>query len=118
MKNFDWKKVLPHLMAIGIFLIVALIYCRPALEGKVLQQSDIIQWKGMSKDAFNFQEKTGHFPLWINNMFAGMPSFQVGAEYNNKIPYIFIDILSLKLPKPISYFFLACLCFYFLAQVL
>lgn len=118
MKNFDWKKLLPHVFAIGVFLIVAVIYCKPALEGKVLQQSDIIHWKAMSKDAFNYRERHGIFPLWINNMFSGMPSFQVGATYNNYIPYYFINILSLWLPKPINFFFLACICFYFLAQAL
>lgn len=118
MKNFDWKKILPHVFAVAIFLIVAVIYCKPALEGKVLQQSDITQWKAMSKDAFNYRDKHGVFPLWINNMFSGMPSFQVGAQYNNDLPYIFINIFSLWLPKPISFFFLACICFYFLAQVL
>lgn len=110
--------MLPHVLAAGIFLIVAVIYCKPALEGKVLQQSDIIQWKAMSKDAFNYSERHGQFPLWINNMFSGMPSFQVGATYNNDVPYYFINIFSLWLPKPINFFFLACICFYFLAQAL
>ena len=118
MKNFDWKKLLPHVIAIAIFLIVAVIYCKPALQGKVLQQSDVIHWKAMSKDAFNYKDRHGKFPLWINNMFSGMPSFQVGAEYNNDVPYIFIRIFSLWLPKPLNFFFLACVCFYFLAQVL
>ena len=35
------KTALPHLIAVAIFAIVAIIYCKPALEGKVLQQSDI-----------------------------------------------------------------------------
>jgi hypothetical protein len=118
MKYFDWKKLLPHIFAIGIFLIVAVFYCKPALQGKVLQQSDVGQWKAMSKDAFNYRDKHEVFPLWINNMFSGMPSFQVAAEYNNKLPYIFINIFSLWLPKPINFFFLACVCFYFLAQAL
>ena len=118
MKNFDWKKILPHVIAVAIFLIVAVIYCKPTLEGKVLQQSDVTHWKAMSKDAFNYRDKHGIFPLWINNMFSGMPSFQVGAQYNNDVPYIFINIFSLWLPKPINFFFLACICFYFLAQAL
>ncbi|MDB5230241.1 MAG: hypothetical protein JWN76_1046 [Chitinophagaceae bacterium] len=118
MKKFDWKALLPHLLALAIFLIVAAVYCKPVMEGKVLHQQDIVQWKAMSKDAFNYKEKHGEFPLWINNMFSGMPSFQVGATYNNMLPYYFIDIVSLHLPKPISFFFLACVCFYFLAQVL
>ncbi len=118
MKNFSWKQVYPHLIAIGIFLVVALIYCRPAIEGRVLQQSDNIQWQAMSKDAFNYKEKHGVFPLWINNMFSGMPSFQVAATYNNLLPYYVTSLLSLYLPKPLNFFFLACLCFYFLMQVL
>ena len=72
----------------------------------------------MSKDAFNYADRHGKFPLWINNMFSGMPSFQVGATYNNYLPYVFINIFSLWLPKPINFFFLACICFYFLAQAL
>ena len=118
MKKFDWKTLLPHVIALAIFLIIAVIYCKPVMEGKVLHQQDIVQWKAMSKDAFNYKDRHGDFPLWINNMFGGMPSFQVGATYNNMLPYYFIDIVSLHLPKPISYFFLACVCFYFLAQVL
>ncbi|HEX8462885.1 MAG TPA: hypothetical protein VF623_15735, partial [Segetibacter sp.] len=69
MKNFDWKKVWPHVIAISIFLIVAVIYCKPALEGKVLQQSDIVHWKGMAQNAFEYKEKNGHFPLWNTNLF-------------------------------------------------
>lgn len=109
---------MPHVFAVAVFLIVALIYCKPALEGKVLQQSDVTQWKAMSKDAFNYADRHGQFPLWVNNMFSGMPSFQTAATYNNNVPYIFINIFSLWLPKPINFFFLACVCFYFLAQVL
>lgn len=118
MKNFDWKKILPHVFAVAVFLIVAVIYCKPALEGKVLQQSDVNHWKAMSKDAFNYMDRHGKFPLWVNNMFSGMPSFQTAATYNNNVPYVFINIFSLWLPKPINFFFLACVCFYFLAQVL
>lgn len=118
MKNFSWKRILPHLLAIGIFLVVALAYCHPAISGKVLQQSDVTQWQGMSKDAFNYREKHGVFPLWINNLFSGMPSFQVGATYNNMLPYYAISILSLYLPHPIHFFFLACLSMYFLLQLL
>jgi hypothetical protein len=118
MRRFSWNKVYPHLIAIGVFLLVALVYCGPALQGKVLQQQDITQWQGMSKDAFNYREKHGEFPLWINNMFSGMPSFQIAANYNNVITTSLPAILSLYLPKPINFFFLACICFYFLMQVL
>ena len=59
MKNWNWKILLPHGIALAIFVIVALIYCKPALEGKVLQQGDIIHWKGMSKDIQNYRDTHG-----------------------------------------------------------
>ena len=45
-----FKSLLPHLLAIIVFALVAIVYCKPALEGKVLQQSDVTQWKGMAQD--------------------------------------------------------------------
>src|SRR4051812_3645631 len=114
MKKFDWKKVLPHAIAIGIFLIVAVFYCKPALTGKVLQQSDIIQWKGMSKDIYNYKDTHGEAPLWSNGMFSGMPGYLIAGKVNNQVPYFFSEALSLFLGKPFQFFFLACVCFYFL----
>lgn len=113
------KSLLPHIIAVVIFAIVAIVYAKPALEGKVLQQSDITQWKGMAQDAFSFKEKYGHFPLWSNSMFGGMPGYQItgvpGFEYS--IGW-FDTLFTLGLPEPIGLFFLASICFYFLAQVL
>jgi hypothetical protein len=73
LKNF-LKSALPHLIAVLVFAIVAIVYCKPALEGKVLQQSDITQFKGMAQDALQYREQYGHTPLWTNSMFGGMPT--------------------------------------------
>jgi len=114
-----FKSALPHLIAIVIFAIVAIVYCRPALEGKVLQQQDITQWKGMAQDALSYAEKNGHTPMWSNSMFGGMPTFQTTGVPGFAYSVGFLDqLFTLKLPEPISLFFLASLCFYFLAQVL
>ncbi|TXT31630.1 MAG: hypothetical protein FD136_1465 [Chitinophagaceae bacterium] len=119
MNRINWKALLPHAIAIGLFLVVALIYCKPALEGKVLQQHDVTQWKGMAQNSFQYKEKHGHFPLWTNGMFSGMPAYQITGISNNPISVGYIgNLLSLGLPKPAGVFFLACLCFYFLTQVL
>ena len=114
-----FKSALPHLIAIAIFAIVAIVYCRPALEGKVLQQQDITQWKGMAQDALSYAEKNGHTPMWSNSMFGGMPTFQTTGVPGFAYSVGMLDqLFTLKLPEPISLFFLASLCFYFLAQVL
>jgi hypothetical protein len=113
------QKLLPHFIAVGVFLIVAAIYCKPVLQGQVLQQEDIVQWKAMSKQLFDYKETHGNFPLWTKSMFSGMPAYQIAMESHNKVsPGIFYTIFTLGLPKPISFFFLACICFYFLSQVL
>ena len=119
MKKTIWNQVAPHLLAIGIFLVVALIYCKPTLEGKVLQQMDVTQWKGMAQNSFVYKEKHGHFPLWSNGIFSGMPAFQITSVGSNPVSIGYVNqILTLNLPKPISFFFLACVCFYILTQVI
>ncbi len=117
MNKFNWQKLFPHLIAIAIFVIVAVIYCKPVLQNKVLPQGDLAQWVGMSKDQQNYMDSNGHAPLWTNGMFSGMPGYVILGYSNNYIAPYFINAISLFLPSPINFFFLACICFYFLAQV-
>lgn len=119
MKKVLLSNVYPHLIAVAVFLVVAVIYCRPVLDNQVLQQADIVHWKGMAQGSFEFKEKYGRFPLWTNNLFSGMPAYQIAMDSDIIItPNWFNNIFTLFLPKPISFFFLASLCFYFLTQVL
>lgn len=119
MKKFQWKNILPHAIAVVVFLVVALVYCKPTLEGKVLQQSDVTLWKSMAQNSFDYQSKHGQFPLWSNGVFSGMPAFQITSVGSNPVSIVYAgNVLSLNLPKPVSFFFLACICFYFLSQVL
>ncbi|HYH16502.1 MAG TPA: YfhO family protein, partial [Flavisolibacter sp.] len=113
-----FQKLLPHLIAIVVFLIVAVIYCKPALQGEVVNQHDVTQWKGSIQQSMEYKETHGEYPLWTNAMFSGMPAFQIGYPANNYIPWYVHAILTLGLPKPIQFFFLACICFYFLCQVI
>jgi hypothetical protein len=119
MKKINWKAILPHAIAVSIFVIVAVIYCKPTLDGKVLQQSDTTQWKAMAQSSFKYKEQHGHFPLWTNSMFCGMPAYQIALDAENPVSLgFFYEALSFGLPKPASFFFLACICFYFLALIL
>ncbi|MGC4038030.1 MAG: YfhO family protein [Chitinophagaceae bacterium] len=117
MKNELLKKALPHVVAIILFLIVSIIFCKPVLEGNVLDQHDITGWKGMAQNAIEYKEKNGHYPLWNPNLFSGMPNYQTMMEGKSIMPDM-SKILSLGLPKPINFFFLACVCFYILCLVL
>jgi hypothetical protein len=119
--KFDFKKLVPHIIAIVIFAVVAMVYCKPSLQGKVLNQHDTQGWKGMAQQSFEVREKTGKFPLWTNSMFGGMPAFQIAMENSSKITSgieYMRQAVSLWLPEPAVYFFLASLCFYILCIVL
>ncbi|WP_153798743.1 YfhO family protein [Foetidibacter luteolus] len=119
MKQFSWKNLLPHIIAVGIFLVVAVIYCKPALEGKVVNQADLSHWKGMAQSSFKYKETHGHFPLWVNSMFGGMPGYQIAMDVDDPVNLGYLHYLfTLFLPQPISFFFLLCTCFYFLSQVM
>lgn len=116
MKNPLLKKAIPHLLAVVIFLVVSALFCKPALEGNVLNQHDIVGWKGMAQNAFEYKEKNGHLPLWNPNLFSGMPNYQVTMEGKN-ILHPVTNTLLFSLPNPINFFFWACVCFYILCLV-
>lgn len=117
MKNGFLQKALPHAIAVIIFLLVAVIFCSPALSGKQISQSDVIHWKGMAQQSVEYKEQHGHFPLWTSSMFGGMPAYQIYMDSKVVItPGLFHYVFSLSLPKPINFFFLASLMFYFLCQ--
>jgi hypothetical protein len=117
--KFDFKKLLPHIIAVVIFLLVAVIFCKPALEGKVVYQHDLQGWRGMVQQSLEFKEKHGHYPLWTNSLFSGMPAYQIMMEGSHKISMGYLEyIIGAGLPQPINFFFLACICFYFLCIVL
>ena len=108
------KKHLPHLIAIAAFVVITMIYFSPLFNGKELRQSDINNWKGMSKEIMDFKEKSGEDTYWTNSMFGGMPGYQIAAVYTaNLIQYI-DKVITLGLPNPGDYFFLFMIGFYFL----
>lgn len=111
------KRLTPHLGALLVFLIVTALFCRPALEGYQLNQHDNVSWKGMAQNAFEYKEVNGHFPLWNPNLFGGMPNYQIAMEGKSILPEM-TKVLSLGLPKPMNFFFLACVFFYLLALTL
>lgn len=116
--KIDFKKLLPHGIAIAVFLIITVVYFFPLLQGKGLEQHDIAQWTGMSKELTDFRNKYHTEPLWTNAMFSGMPAYQISTLYPaNLIQYV-NDLLFFFLPSPACYIFLALLSFYILMLVL
>ena len=115
MKHF--QKFYPHLLAVLGFVIIALIYFYPVLQGKQISQSDIVQYTGMAKEQNDFRAATHQEPYWTNSAFGGMPTYQLGAKYPHD--YIgMIDDAIRFLPRPADYLFLYFLGLYALLLVL
>jgi Bacterial membrane protein YfhO len=111
------KKALPHLIALAVFWIVSVAFNKTALEGKVLRQSDVQQFTGMARQSVEFREKYGHYPLWSESMFGGMPGYNIAFEGTSPVNIGYLNHLFYVGPAPIYFFFIACVCFYILTQV-
>ncbi len=107
------KVFFAHFFVAVFFVIAALAYFHPVLQGKVIEQSDIRQFTGMAKEQNDFRKKTGEEPYWTNSAFGGMPTYQLGAYY----PHDYVkklDRLIRFLPRPADYLFLYFIGFYIL----
>ncbi|WP_291869063.1 YfhO family protein [Maribacter sp.] len=111
--KLGFKALLTHFFVLVFFVIAALLYFNPVLQGKVIQQSDIVQYTGMAKEQNNFRKATGEEPYWTNSAFGGMPTFQLGAYYpHNYVKKL--DSIIRFLPRPADYLFVYFLGFYIL----
>lgn len=77
--KIDWKKIVPYLAIIGIFIIASAIYFWPALQGKVVYGGDNINGTAAIQEGWNYHKQTGDFSYWTNAQFSGMPAYQVGG---------------------------------------
>ncbi len=115
--SFPFKKLLPHILVLIGFIVIALAYFSPVLQGKQIQQSDIMHYIGMAQQQKEFKADTGNETYWTNSAFGGMPTYQLGARY----PHNYIKKLDLSLrflPRPADYLFLYFIGFYILLLAL
>lgn len=111
------KKLLPHFLVVLGFIVIAVAYFSPILQGKEIFQSDIAQYTGMARQQNEFRAETGEEPYWTDAAFGGMPTYQLGAHY----PHNYIKALDSALrflPRPADYLFLYFIGIYVLLLVL
>jgi len=102
-----------HFFVTVFFILVAVAYFHPVLQGKVIYQHDIAQYTGMAKEQNDFRKQNDAEPYWTNSAFGGMPTYQLGANYpHNYVKQL--DRLIRSLPRPADYLFLYFLGFYIL----
>lgn len=111
--NLSPKAFITHLCVLGFFILTALVYFYPVLQGKAIFQSDIAQYKGMAKERDGYKLDQGVESYWTNSAFGGMPTYQLGANYPND--YIKkLDRTIRFLPRPADYLLLYFIGFYIL----
>ncbi|MBU2930261.1 YfhO family protein [Winogradskyella psychrotolerans] len=111
--SFNIKRLLPHILILLGFVALSLAYFSPVLQGKKINQSDIMHYIGMAQQQKEFAKTTGEETYWTNSAFGGMPTYQLGAKY----PHNYIKKLDLTLrflPRPADYLFLYFIGFYIL----
>lgn len=112
------KKLLPHLIAFGVFLLLSCLYFWPQIEGKVVQQGDIIEYMGMSQEVREYEKKTGEKSLWTNAMFGGMPTYQINTVSAGNNLKLLDRVARLDIAPPIGRFMIGMVGFYILMILL
>jgi hypothetical protein len=110
-----FSKFIPHILAVVSFYIITFLYFQPMITGdQVIQQGDIVQFKGASHEIQQYRDQFHKEPLWTNSMFAGMPAYQVGTLYHGNLFQYADNILMGGLPYPSGLLFMLFIGFYIL----
>ncbi|TSJ40246.1 YfhO family protein [Mucilaginibacter corticis] len=106
-----------HFAIAGIFLVICFLYFTPAFQGKVLGQADVTGAQSTTTeiDAYKAKDTT---ILWTNQIFGGMPAYQLWAPYKANITTHVVHAMKVIFPNPIDTVLLLLLGTYFLFIVL
>ena len=91
--NSTFKKGMPYFVAAVLFILLAVIYCSPVLEGKVVVAADSVQPRAAGQETNEYYKQTGNGSFWSNSMFGGMPNYQTAGSGGKT--------LSAKVAKPV-----------------
>ena len=112
------KRLLPDIVAVVLFAVVAFAYFFPAdIEGRILYRHDSSAGVGAGQEQEAYYQRTGERTRWTNALFCGMPTFQSAPSYKSTdVLYSFIDIYRLWLPENVRLLFAYLLGFYILLR--
>lgn len=103
------KTLLIYFGIVLFFIILSYLFVPDVLRGKVVNQHDIIGWKGMAQEAMTFNRNNPDDPTaWTNSMFGGMPTTTTIDDFKGDWTDPLYDFLLLG-KRPATYFFIALL---------
>jgi hypothetical protein len=108
-----------HGIALGILFAATIIFCLPAIQGKVLNSHDYVSWQYMSNESKVFTDAQGGYAYWTNAQFGGLPSFNTyGTKTGNFLGELQFTIMPKYIPRPLYIMFLCAIGFYVLCCAL
>lgn len=90
-----------HIAAVIIIILANTIYFFPQLQGKKLQQTDLISAQGQSAEVRHFEELNNKTYMWTGGQFSGMPRL-LEAPANNNLIWNAYKVLKLGFGDPIG----------------
>lgn len=117
--KFNWKKVLPDVYCVLLFVAIALMYfISPVSKGYRLEQHDSGAGTGISVEIEHYRDThNGETPRWITSLFGGMPTYQIAPSYGSTRPMAAVEkAYHLWLPDYVWYVFAYMLGFYILLR--
>ncbi|MBL0017791.1 MAG: hypothetical protein IPP17_15505 [Bacteroidetes bacterium] len=104
-----WRLIGCAVMLLISFMVLWNYMPKAHEKGYVINQGDIVQHKGMTKEIVDFRKANDDKePLWTNAMFGGMPTYQISTWYPNNLMQKLDNIMNLRdvVPHPIGSMFL------------
>jgi len=106
-----------YLAALVIFMVAAMVYCRPVFSGKELRSRDGEAYKVASQEVVRYRAETGYTSWWTGSMFCGMPTYQIsgGSGYHSS-RYLapLTRVLRNSMYSPVRSIVLVFACFFLL----
>lgn len=103
------KKILAYLAAVLFFLVLAYAFVPQVLGGKIVNQSDISGYVGMSHEMNEWNNANPHDQTsWTSSMFSGMPTTTISAPRQGDWTQVIYDAL-LTGKRPATYLFISLL---------
>ena len=112
------KKVLPDVLVVVLFALLAFAYFYPAdIEGRILYRHDASAGRGAGQEQTEYLQRTGERTRWTNALFGGMPTYQLAPSYESTDALESLGAFyHLWLPENVWYVFAYLLGFYILLR--
>jgi hypothetical protein len=114
----NWlKRNTVHFAIAGVFFVLCFLYFSPAFQGKTLGQGDVLGAQSTQKEIMDYRSRDTSV-LWTNQIFGGMPAYQIWAPYKANIATHIINVIGYAVPNPVGMVLVFLFGAYFLFNVL